>query len=675
MSVDTIALLGNPNVGKSTVFNALTGLNQHTGNWPGKTVELAEGKYEYNGQKTKVVDLPGAYSMLAHSGEEEVSRDYICFDKPDVVVVVCNATCLERNMNLLLQTLEITPNVIACVNMIDEAKQKGILIDREKLQKHLGIPVVYTSARDNVGMEDLKAEIAAFKSPASPASINYDDDIEKHVNILQDILDENEDVGINTRWLSLRMLERQQTMTDRLNVSDASIQKAEEYIKDIDSEAVCESIMSSILSNAKEICDQCVTFTRMDYNARDRKLDKIFTGKATGIPIMLALLAMCFWITIFGANYPSSLLSDLFTRMQGGLSSLFTQMNAPELVRGIVVDGVFGVLGWVVSVMLPPMAIFFPLFSLLEDSGYLPRIAFNIDKRFKKCCACGKQSLTMCLGLGCNAVGVMGARIIDSPRERLIAILTNNFMPCNGRFPTMIAIISMFIVGGITGIFQGLAASVVLIGVILLGVAFTFLCSYLLSKTVLKGMPSSFVMEMPSYRRPQVMKVLVRSTIDKTLKVLLRAIVVAAPAGALIWILGNTYVGNLSILAHITGFLDPFARWFGLDGVILTAFILGMPANEIVIPIILMAYMAKGTMVPFDNLIALKDILTNNGWTVITAVCTILFSLMHWPCSTTLLTIKKETGSWKWTAISVVIPTVCGLIVCFIANLLLRLVV
>lgn len=675
MSVDTIALLGNPNVGKSTVFNALTGLNQHTGNWPGKTVELAEGEYEYRGQKIKVVDLPGAYSMLAHSGEEEVSRDYICFDKPDVVVVVCNATCLERNMNLLLQTLEITPNVIACVNMIDEAKQKGILIDREKLQKHLGIPIVYTSARDNVGMEDLKAEIAAFKSPTSPASIKYDDDIERHVNILQDILDENEDVGINTRWLSLRMLERQQTMTDRLNVSDASIQKAEEYIKDIDSETVCESIMSSILSNAKEICDQCVTFTRMDYNARDRKLDKIFTGKATGIPIMLALLAMCFWITIFGANYPSSMLSDLFTRMQGGLSSLFTQMNAPELVRGIVVDGVFGVLGWVVSVMLPPMAIFFPLFSLLEDSGYLPRIAFNIDKRFKKCCACGKQSLTMCLGLGCNAVGVMGARIIDSPRERLIAILTNNFMPCNGRFPTMIAIISMFIVGGITGIFQGLAASVVLIGVILLGVAFTFLCSYLLSKTVLKGMPSSFVMEMPSYRRPQVMKVLVRSTIDKTLKVLLRAIVVAAPAGALIWILGNTYVGNLSILAHITGFLDPFARWFGLDGVILTAFILGMPANEIVIPIILMAYMAKGTMVPFDNLIALKDILINNGWTVITAVCTILFSLMHWPCSTTLLTIKKETGSWKWTAVSVVIPTVCGLIVCFIANLLLRLVV
>lgn len=675
MSVDTIALLGNPNVGKSTVFNALTGLNQHTGNWPGKTVELAEGEYEYNGQKTKVVDLPGAYSMLAHSGEEEVSRDYICFDKPDVVVVVCNATCLERNMNLLLQTLEITPNVIACVNMIDEAKQKGILIDREKLQKQLGIPIVYTSARDNVGMEDLKAEIAAFKSPISPAFIKYDDDIEKHVSILKDILDENEDVGINTRWLSLRLLERQQTMTDRLNVSDDSIHKAEEYIKDIDSEDVCESIMSSILSNAKEICDQCVTFTRMDYNARDRKLDKIFTGKATGIPIMLALLAMCFWITIFGANYPSSMLSDLFTRMQGGLSSLFIQMNAPELVRGIVVDGVFGVLGWVVSVMLPPMAIFFPLFSLLEDSGYLPRIAFNIDKRFKKCCACGKQSLTMCLGLGCNAVGVMGARIIDSPRERLIAILTNNFMPCNGRFPTMIAIISMFIVGGITGIFQGLAASVVLIGVILLGVAFTFLCSYLLSKTVLKGMPSSFVMEMPSYRRPQVMKVLVRSTIDKTLKVLLRAIVVAAPAGALIWILGNTYVGNLSILSHITGFLDPFARWFGLDGVILTAFILGMPANEIVIPIILMAYMAKGTMVPFDNLIALKDILINNGWTVITAVCTILFSLMHWPCSTTLLTIKKETGSWKWTAVSVVIPTVSGLIVCFIANLLLRLVV
>lgn len=669
----TAALLGNPNVGKSTVFNVLTGLNQHTGNWPGKTVELAKGEYEFENKKINVVDLPGAYSMMAHSGEEEVSRDYICFENPDVVIVVCNASCLERNMNLLLQTLEITQNVIACVNMVDEAKSKGIIIDREKLQKTLGIPVIFTTARDGVGMDSLKVAVNSFNIPDNPFPITYDKSIEEKAKEVMSVL--CGDSKVNKRWLSLRLIEGDREIAKVAGVGDTTILKVDKLLKDFDNEAACEQIMESILLKAKDICKSCVQFTKDDYNVKDRKLDKIFTGKWTAVPIMLGLLGLVFWITISGANYPSQLLSSMFGRVQTWLGAAFDMIHAPVLLKGIIVDGVFGVLSWVVSVMLPPMAIFFPLFSLLEDSGYLPRIAFNMDKQFKKCSACGKQSLTSCLGLGCNAVGVMGCRIIDSPRERLIAIVTNNFMPCNGRFPTMIAIISMFLVGSISGFFQGVAAAGVLMCVILLGIVLTFLSSYFLSKTLLKGMPSSFVLEMPSYRRPQVMRVIVRSFIDKTLKVLWRAIIVAAPAGALIWMMGNTYIGGLSILNHVTAFLDPIGRLIGMDGILLTAFILGMPANEIVIPIALMAYMAKGTMVPFENLEAMRSVLVDNGWTIITAVCTILFSLMHWPCTTTLLTIKKETGSIKWTVLSALLPTICGFVICFLVNVILKIII
>ena len=411
---------------------------------------------------------------------------------------------------------------------------------------------------------------------------------------------------------------------------------------------------------------KAVHFQKEGYNDGDRRLDKVLTSKWAGYPIMLALLALVFWITITGANYPSALLSDLLFQVQDRLLGVFHYIGAPEWLTGMLVLGIYRVLAWVVSVMLPPMAIFFPMFTLLEDSGYLPRIAYNLDKPFKCCHACGKQALTMCMGFGCNAAGIVGCRIIDSPRERLIAMVTNNFVPCNGRFPTLIAIISMFFVGVAGGAGNTLLSSLLLTLLILFGILMTFAVSKALSMTVLKGVPSSFTLELPPYRRPQIGKVIVRSIFDRTLFVLGRAIVVAAPAGLLIWIMANVYVGDLSLLAHCSAFLDPFARLMGLDGVILMAFILGLPANEIVIPIIIMAYMAQGSLLEFDSLTQLKELLVANGWTWVTAVCTMLFSLMHWPCSTTLLTIRKETGGWKWVIASFLIPTLCGIALCML---------
>ena len=382
--------------------------------------------------------------------------------------------------------------------------------------------------------------------------------------------------------------------------------------------------------------------------------------------MMILMLAIIFWLTISAANYPSSLLSSLFDYAGIYLSRLIVFLKAPTWLHSLLIDGIYKVLTWVVSVMLPPMAIFFPLFTLLEDVGYLPRIAYNLDKPFKCCKACGKQALTMCMGFGCNAAGVIGCRIIDSPRERLIAILTNNLVPCNGRFPAFIALISMFFVASDNGFFGSLIATLLLTVIILIGIMATFLCSGLLSKTILKGVPSSFTLELPPYRKPQIGKVVIRSIFDRTLFVLGRAVAIAAPAGLIIWLFANITIGNNSILHHCSTFLDPFAKLLGLDGVILMAFILGFPANEIVLPLIIMAYLSNGTITEIDSIIEIKSLFIQNGWTAVTAICTMIFSLFHWPCSTTLLTIKKETNSLKWTAVAAVLPTLIGMILCFI---------
>ncbi len=433
-----------------------------------------------------------------------------------------------------------------------------------------------------------------------------------------------------------------------------------------------DQIVADIYENAEQITKHVLSKKGGQRISIDQKIDNLVTSKWLGYPLMLFLLVGVFWITIEGANIPSGFLATGLFAFQDQLTLWFQWIGAPDWVHGVLVLGVYRTAAWVIAVMLPPMAIFFPLFTLLEDSGYLPRIAFNLDHIFKKAKACGKQSLTMCMGFGCNAAGVTACRIIDSPRERLIAILTNNFVPCNGRFPTLIAITSIFI-GSAIASYSGLVNALVITGIILLGVGVTLLVSWLLSITILKGEPSSLILELPSYRRPKIGAVIYRSMIDRTLFVLRRAIIVAAPAGGVIWILANVYVGDQSILSTVAHALNPLGQLIGLDGFILMAFILGLPANEIVLPILIMSYLSTGNLQDFTSLEGLRTVLVSNGWTWLTAVNVLLFSLLHWPCATTLLTTFKETGSKKWTFISFLIPTLVGLTACFILTQVVRL--
>lgn len=679
-----IALAGNPNVGKSTVFNALTGLHQHTGNWPGKTVSNASGYFTFNNLTYKIYDLPGIYSILAHSEEEFVARDFICFGGSDVVVIVCDAGCLMRNLNLVLQVCEITDKVVVCVNLLDEAKKKKIDVDLNKLSDLLGVRVVGTSARSNVGLDELLSNIElTFGESRKSKKVRYNQYVEDAIKVISDaiILD---DSSINKRWVALNLLRDDELLRDKIEeelMIDLSDEKIDNSIKqartllldgDITINEIDDVLTESINNEASLISSKVVSYLNKDYAKKDRRLDKILTKKSTGIPIMIILFAFIFWLTITGSNYPSMLLQGVLFKFENVLFNLFSYLHIPNFVNEALTHGVYRVLAWVVSVMLPPMALFFPLFTILEDIGYLPRIAFNVDGIFKKCKTCGKQALTMAMGFGCNAVGVSGCRIIDSPRERLIAILTNSFVPCNGRFPILISIITMFLVGVEGGFWNSLLGVLILMMVIGFGIFMTFVTSSVLSKTLLKGVPSSFTLELPPYRRPQYGKVIVRSIFDRTLFVLGRAITVAIPAGLVIWCLANININGGSLLSLLSNVLDPLGKLLGMDGVILLAFILAFPANEIVIPIIIMSYMSTGNLVDISNLSTLREVLVSNGWTWVTAVSVMLFSLMHWPCSTTCLTVKKETSSIKWTILSIVIPTFCGVVICLIFNALVH---
>ena len=686
-SYQKIGLIGNPNVGKSTVFNALTGLNQHTGNWPGKTVSNASGSYFYNHREYVLYDLPGTYSLVSHSKEEECARDFVCFENHDGMIIVCDAVCLERNLNLVLQTLEITNNVVVVVNLMDEAKKKGIKIDLSKLSFELGVPVIGACARSGKGIAQIQEAVEKLANTnRCSIEIKYSDKVERAIQIVESVLVKKIDAHYNCRWFALKLLDSDEILNNSIErylekdiLGDPDVQCAIQNAKtfllnqDITIKELKNIVVTTLVSKAESIANHVVTFPQEDYQKKDRKVDRLVTSRIFGIPLMILLLMIVFWITIVSANYPSDLLFSLFGQLEHYLVSLLHSLQFPSWLLSLLIDGVYRVLTWVISVMLPPMAIFFPLFTLLEDLGYLPRVAFNLDGCFRKCNTCGKQALTMCMGFGCNAAGVVGCRIIDSPRERLIAILTNNFVPCNGRFPTIIAIITMFFVGFKNDIFSSFLNVIFLTSAILVGILMTFFVSYFLSKTILKGFPSSFTLELPPYRRPQVLKVIVRSIFDRTLKILGRAVVATIPAGIIIWLLANLKVGEVSILSYCTSFLNPFAQLIGLDGAILMGFILGFPANEIVIPIMLMIYLSNSSLVEFESLFALKEILIANGWTWLTAVCMILFSLMHWPCATTCLTIHKETGSWKWTGLAILLPVIIGVVVCFIITLFSRL--
>ena len=498
----TIALAGNPNVGKSTIFNSLTGMHQHTGNWPGKTVANATGKMEYKDSIFKIVDIPGTYSIMSNSEEEEIARNYICFGNPDVTIIVLDATCLEKNLNLLFQIMEITKNIIVCVNLLDEAKKKKIKIDLKKLQEILGVPVVGTIAQKKKTLENLKEciyNVAKGKIKCKPNVVNYNNYIENQIAELIPKLkkeikeEEKEKITENIlRWISLKIIEGNDKILNKIetelkiNLKDIELSKnltkktelkeekkkkdkkilklkkkekileeQKKYTINISSQKrlkqkqneknlekqneetkqIKDIIIESIIHKSEEVSKKVCTYENEKYYNKQLKIDKILTSKKFGIPIMIIFLALIFWITIIGANYPSQILFKFFGWLQVKISEGLLYINSPLWIIDMLINGIYQTLTWVISVMLPPMAIFFPLFTFLEDLGYLPRIAFNMDGFFKKACCSGKQMITMCMGFGCNACGVTGCRIIDSPRERLIAILTNNLVPCNRKIP------------------------------------------------------------------------------------------------------------------------------------------------------------------------------------------------------------------------------------------------
>ena len=703
-----VALAGNPNTGKSTVFNALTGLRQHTGNWPGKTVTRAEGVFQHGGKRIKLVDLPGTYSLQAGSTDEEVARDFILFGRPDVTLVVLDATRLERNLPLAMQILEITGRVVVCLNLMDEARRHGIAVDPRKLEQELGVPVVATAARRGEGIPALldallavatgERATAPFRLPAYPAEVE---------SALGEVVPRVEAVfpGLpNARWVALRLLQgdprieqamRAGELADYATPAGASADshrmtgllfEVVDRLRWRLSYSFQDSLSEGFFAAAQAITARVELrgIRRAKFDL-DRQLDRLLTSRTFGFPVMLLLLTLVFWITVAGANVPSALLArGLIDHGQPWLKGLGAGIGLPWWLNGFLFDGVYLATAWVVCVMLPPMAIFFPLFTLLEDFGYLPRVAFNLDALFRRAGAHGKQALTMCMGFGCNAAGVVATRVIDSPRERLVAIITNNFSLCNGRWPTQILMATIFVGALAPAPLAGLVSAGAVVGVAVLGIGMMFLASWLLTRTVLRGEATTFSLELPPYRPPNVLRTLYTSLIDRTLIVLWRAVVFAAPAGAAIWLISNIHLGGASIAEHVVHGLDPVGLLIGLNGVILLAYVVAIPANEIVIPTVLMltvltghvAGVGQGAGVMFDlqSPSAVSTLLRGAGWTALTGLNLMLFSLLHNPCSTTIYTIHRETGSTRWTIVATLLPVVLGFIVCFLVAQVWRLV-
>lgn len=647
-----VVLCGNPNVGKSTVFNALTKMRQHTGNWPGKTVELASGTCLYKDTLIELVDLPGTYSLFPHSQEESISAQCLMEKAFDLCVIVCDATLLRRNLHLVFQVLELGIPCMIVLNLIDEAKRRQIKIDTQRLASLLGCEVVAASATHKKSLQALKQAIAEHPLHKNTFSLPYRKEVEEELQVLE--------VHYPSRFEALAALCDEKSRDPKVLVS-------QKRLKDKQVGNGYDLVAAAYQEKATQILLQ--TEQKTDKLPLS-KFDRLATHRVYGILLMLVMLFVVFWITMEGANLPSAWLSALFRELEAVLLAGCEKVHMPWLWQSFLVQGIFRTVGWVVSVMLPPMLIFFPLFTFLEDLGYLPRVAFQLDGAFAKSGACGKQALTMCMGFGCNAVGVSGARIIDGRKERELAILTNAFVPCNGRFPTLIALIMIFFTTMRHTWIDSVLAALFLCLFILLSIAVTLVINRILSRTLYRDTPASFALELPPYRRPQLLQILVRSFCDRTLKVLGRAVAAAFFGGIFLWVLSNVMVEQQSLFQAAANWLDPFAHLLGMDGVILLAFFLGFPANEIVLPIVMMGYTASGVMMELGSFTLLRELFIANGWTWISALCVMLFSLFHFPCATTLMTIYRESGSKRLTVLAFFIPLCIGVLLCIGVHLL-----
>lgn len=663
-----ILLSGNPNVGKTSIFRLLTGIHHQIKNLTGKSISAQMGRIK-NNKEYVIVDLPGIYSLLGSTDEEILVRDTILFDNTHKNIIVIDSCFLEKNLNLVFQILEMNKNVLLCLNFIDELNNKKIEINTEKLSELLDVPVIMCSAKNNIGINDLIKSFDIEKN--SSYFLNYGGKIESLLNDFIPLIGLDAIYDINKRFVALKLLEGDKSIVKSIYSRygiDILSKEVNEFLRNINFEEIRKEVAIIINNECKTVASKTIKYLNQDINENSKKIDKIITSKKWGIILSLLSFFLVFYLTIVLSNYPSRFLNIFFNFIENKLYDIFIYLKVTKYIYEPLIFGIFRIIGKIISTMLPPMAIFFTLFSLGEESGLLPRIVFNCDKIFKCCKSHGKQALTMCMGFCCNAYGVIGSKVIDSPRDKLVAILTNNFIPCSGRISLLISIISIFFIKETNNFY----ISLILVGFILFGIFISLFITKILATTVLKNINSHFTLELPPYRKPNIKSVIYRSFIDKTLFILIKAIKVSLPAGIIIWLFANININEISLLNHISHFLNPFAELLGLDGFILFAFILALPANEIVLVIILMGYLSSGIMITIPtNITELKEILVNNGWDTIKALNVCLFSIMNCPCLTTFLTIKKEVGV-KWSILAFLISLItCTLILLLINQIFL----